>query len=161
MGSDEVYVAPHGYGAVAVDEVVVADVAPAALFVPPAHIVHGVVATLLGVGAMDDDFVDMPARAFQSGGYQQGEGGGAYDAVNGQPVGCLEILYGLGRQWTEDAVGLQVECPLYLCDHLAATALFVRHHSSLYGSMLCWNPSPFDFRCLGFCSMTVSPVSMC
>lgn len=104
MRSYLIYVAPHGDGAVAVDEVMVADVTPATLLVPAAHVVHGVVATLLGVGAMDDDFVDMPTRAFQSGGDQQGEGGGAYDAVNRQRVSRLEVLHGLGGQWAEDAV---------------------------------------------------------
>ena len=156
MRSYLIYVAPHGDGAVAIDEVMVADVAPAALFVPPSHVVHGVVAALHGVGAVDYDLVDMPFRGLQSGGYQQGEGGGAYDAVNCQPVGCLEVLHGLGGQWTEDAVVFEMQRPLYLCDHLAARALSVECHSASFsGSM------SYCFCCSRRSCSSSIPVSMC
>ena len=46
------------YAAVAVDDVVVADVAEASLLVPSANVRNGVVATVCGRAAMEDDFFD-------------------------------------------------------------------------------------------------------
>lgn len=124
VGTDDVHVASRLDMAVAVDDVVVADVAPAVAAlrlgrgVPASDVRHGVVAAFRCGGAMDDDLVDVSFRAFQTRWDEHGESGGAYDAVNLQSVECLELLDCFLCVHSVDTVWQKVECLLYLLDHL-------------------------------------------
>ena len=95
MCSGDVDVAPWLYAAIEVDDVVVADVGEAALDVPAAYLGDGALAALGRGGAVDDDLVNDSAALLQAAWDEQGQRGGAYDAVGRDAFLLLELAHGL------------------------------------------------------------------
>lgn len=124
MGADQVDVTAFVNAAVQIDDVVVADVLPAAGEVPAADVGYGDVLELLSVGAMHDDGVDFPLRLLPSKRYEFGKGGRADDAVDREAVVALEgtdRFLGNGTEYAvdDDLVATAAQGALYLLHGLA------------------------------------------
>ena len=106
VGTDQIDIAARLDVAVAVDDIVVANVAPALPLVVCANLFNCVVATLGGVGAVDDDLADGALRLlqFEDCGQQQGNGRWANDAVAHKVVLPLELYHCIAGDHTIDTV---------------------------------------------------------
>jgi len=175
VGTNQIDIAASLDVAVAVDDIVISNVAPALTLVVGTNLLHGVVAAFGCVCAMDDDFLDGASRLLQAedGWQQQGNGGRANDAITHKVVLPLELHHSVARDSTVDAVTDHRVASLAqsLLEHLHAIAtranfIDCRHKSSLIGSMSSvavpggTGPRFLVFGRFGR-SMTVSPVSMC
>lgn len=104
MSAYQVNVTSFVNAAVQIDDVMVADVLPAAGEVPAADVGHSDVLELLRVGAMHDDGVDFTLRLLPSERYEFGKCGRTDDAVDRKTVVALEGTYRLLSYGTENAV---------------------------------------------------------